>query len=81
MTQATRVELQKWLDQFPEDAVIEVITTAESGRWGYEPYISAYESQLELIPMPDDFVGYFCGHTFEVEKLSDKLVIRLGKKE
>lgn len=77
----TRVELQEWLEQFPKDAEIEVITTVEGGRWGYEPYTSAFESKLELLPMPADFISYYGGHTFEIEKFGEKMVIRLGKKE
>ena len=77
----TRVELQKWLDQFPEDAEIEVITTYENNRYGFEPYTSVHESDMVLQPMPEDFISYYSGHTFEVEKFGDKMIVRLGKKD
>jgi hypothetical protein len=76
----TRLELQKWLDQFPEDAVIQVITTEEGGRGGFMPYTSVYETDLVLQQLPEDFISYFEGETFEVEKLRETMTIRLGKK-
>lgn len=75
----TRVELQRWLDQFPEDAQIEVITTAENDRYGYQPYTSVYETEMKL-EVPADYISYFQGETFEIEKFGDRFVIRLGKK-
>lgn len=77
----TRVELQKWLDQFPEDAQIEVITTAENNHYGFDSYTSVFESSLELTDMPEDFISYFYSSTFEVEKFGEKMIIRLGRKD
>lgn len=61
----TRKELQEWLEQFPEDAKIEVLTT-EEGR-GWEPYTSVYEVDLDLTEPVDPEFGTF-GKTFEVER-------------
>lgn len=77
----TRKELQAWLDQFPEDAQIEVITSSESGRFGYEPYTYVYEKDMQLEPIPVDFISYYCGQTFEIEKFTEKFVVRLGRKD
>lgn len=76
----TRKELQAWLDQFPEDAEIEVITTHEDSR-GYESYTSVYETDMILQDLPEDFISWFESATFEVEKYLGKTVVRLGRKD
>lgn len=79
----TRKELQEWLNQFPESAVIEVITT-EEGR-GWEPYTSVYQIDLDLTEKVDpEFNTY--GKTFEIERpytyngVTSPFTIRLGVK-
>lgn len=59
----SRVELQKWLDQFPEDADFQVITT-EDNTCGYESYTSVYQTDLDLKPVDTSICTY--EKTFEV---------------
>jgi hypothetical protein len=60
----TRVELQKWLDQFPEDTDIQVLTS-EDNTCGYESYTSVYQTELqELGPVDTSICTY--EKTFEV---------------
>lgn len=82
---ATRKETQVWLDQFPEDAVIEVITTHES-RGGWDSYISVYRETLDLTEKVDPEFSTFA-KTFEVEReynpkggFGKVILIRLGVK-
>jgi hypothetical protein len=77
----TRKELQAWLDQFPEDAEVEIIVTEENTH-GYDCYTSVYETDLDLTERVDPEFGTF-GKTFEIErdyKTSQVTRIRLGVK-
>jgi hypothetical protein len=72
----TRKELQEWLNQFPEDTEIEVITTHE-GYGGWESYTSVYENSLDLTEPVDPEFGTF-GKTFEIERdYKTKVVTRI----
>lgn len=77
---ATRKELQAWLDQFPEDAEINVLTSEDSTS-GYESYTSVWETDLNLNEPVDPEFGTFA-KTFEVERNSatGKVSVLLGVK-
>lgn len=83
----TKKEFVKWLEQFPDEAIIECITTEESIH-GYESYTSVREEDFvcEDIDYRDMF-GYHSGKTFELEANYDNgltkskvTIIRIGKK-
>jgi hypothetical protein len=42
-----RKEFQQWLDQFPEDTIIEVMVQEESGSW--ESYGACYATVFEAV--------------------------------
>jgi hypothetical protein len=81
----TRKELQEWLEQFPEDAKIEVITTDDSCH-GYESYTSVSEVDIDLTEPVDPEFGTFA-KTFEIVReylpqtgSGQVILIRLGVK-
>jgi hypothetical protein len=81
----TRKELQAWLEQFPEDAKIEVIVSHEDNR-SWDTYTFVSEVDLDLTESVDPEFGTYA-KTFEIEreyrpKLSSGPVnlIRLGVK-
>jgi hypothetical protein len=81
----TRKELQAWLEQFPEDAEIEVITTHESYSCG-ESYTVVSEVDLDLTEPVDPEFGTF-GKTFEIVReylrtyeTGKVILVRLGVK-
>lgn len=78
----TRLELQKWLDQFPEDAEIQVVTTHKDN-YGYEPFTAVYETPLDLSPeLPKEEYFWHADKTFEITKDSHgKFTILLGKED
>lgn len=74
----TRKELQAWLDQFPEDAIVEVLTTYENSN-GWESYTSVYPTDLNLTEMVDADRNTY-GNTFEIERNGTEVIITLGVK-
>jgi len=76
----TRKELQAWLEQFPEDATIECLTTHDSNH-GYESYTSVSEVDLDLTEPVDPEFGTFA-KTFEIERgyKMGLVTIRIGVK-
>lgn len=80
---ATNKELQNWLKQFSDDAVIEVITTSYMGEWGRGK--TAWEDELELQPVDlSNCYGFFESPTFQIETKypsQEVSVIRLGRNE
>jgi hypothetical protein len=77
----TRKELQAWLEQFPEDATIECLTSSTSSN-GYESYTSVYETDLDLTEAVDPEFGTFA-KTFEIQRnhTTGHVTICLGVKE
>lgn len=61
----TRKELQAWLDQFPEDAEIEVIIT-EDDNYGYERSTFVSQNTLDLTEDVSS-EGATYARTFETE--------------
>jgi len=81
----TNKQLREWLAQFPDDALIEVITTEET-RGHYESYTMVSEVDFECEPVKG-LKSYADGKTFEVEAKYDFKTdtstiktIRLGRK-
>jgi hypothetical protein len=73
----TRKELQAWLEQFPEDAEIEVILTEDFPSCG-KPYTFVHSASLDLTETIDPEFSTF-GQTFEIWKNGGKVeVIQLG---
>lgn len=69
----TRLELQQWLNQFPETALMEVLISRENNRYGYDSYISVHETAMVIEPVAseEEHPYYQEGQTFTVTRNSD----------
>ena len=84
----TKAEFVKWLNQFPDEAIIECIITRENN-YGYEVSPSIYEVEFIIEEIdPVTMFGYYDGSTFELEAnynhktgISEVKTIRIGKKD
>lgn len=83
----TNKQLQDWLKRFPDDALIEVITSEEYSS-GWSEYISVYHEDLELpdVTMSDltswgDFghVSFDVKYDYDKGGCTDVKSITLGK--